>query len=303
MPGKKKKVKATELKDIRTAYVSYVKEPATGIQFSIIKEKDNEIIENECYTDSIENEGSGNVKKTFKEMLLSLNPFKKMDDDLSKEDKIFIKEVGGMNIAKKIQETLDSINKRLSIVESNGTSSQNVTASIEALQKEAEGKEGTEKETLDKKIVLMKQLEGAKKNIEAYENQIKSFKSKIEEAEEDDDIEILESIVTDKEIILKGLKSTVLNKEKEIEEFNKENPDNTNDPDNKNTNKNTTDKDSEAFIKLSESVSEVSKRLESLENRRQESNKMTIEIDKSEIGDGCNDPEKEEFWKGSGLDE
>ncbi len=299
MAGKKKKVKATELKNVRISYVSYVKNPATDILFDVIKSKGSEIIEDECYTDLINSVGSDgeekSEKKTFKEMLLSLNPFKKTDDDSNEEDKIFIKEVGGMNIAKKIQETLTSINKRLNTLENN---KENVSDSLIELKKELEGKEGQEKEKIQAMITLKETLGQVQDTITNYEKQIKEIDEKIEDAN-DDDVDELESTKVDKETLVAILRGKEADMQKEVKEFEDANPGNDKTGKNKPENGTDNETDNKQTKELTDALNKVSDRLDTLENKRDKSNKMTLEFDKNDVENGEMDPEKDAFWKGA----
>lgn len=293
----KKKIKATELKNVRISYVSYVKNPATDILFDVIKSKDSEIIEDECYSDLINSVGQDGEekpnKKTFKEMLLSLNPFSKnSDDDLDKENKTFIKEVGGMNIAKKIQETLNSISKRLDTLENN---KDNTSDSLIELKKSLEGKEGQEKAKIEAEITLKETLSQVQSTIANYEKQITEIDEKIEDATEDVDVDSLEATKIDKETLVSILKGKEVDMQKEVMEFEKSGSDGTetDNGDGKKTDKN---KDNEQTEKLTEVLSEVSKRLDTIENKRQQSNKLTVELDKDVLNEGEMDFTKDKFW-------
>lgn len=296
---KKKKVKATELKNVRVSYVSYVKNPATDIKFDIIKDKNNEIIEDECYTDIINKSESTEKKskKTFKAMLLNLNPFKKGEDKLNEEDKIFIKEVGGMSIAKKIQDSLDNISKRLIKLE-NGKNDTSV--SLEALKKEVEGKEGVERENLEAEIMVKEKLSALQNTIANYENEIQEIGKKIEDADEDD-VATLKSIQVDKETLVTMLKEReeiILNEVKKLDKSETDNTDaDTKTPDNKTNKDKDTGKDNELNEKMMSTLDEVAKRLEVIENKRDKSNKMNIEVDKAEFENGEMDSSKDAFWK------
>lgn len=295
MAGKKKKVMATELKNVRISHVSYVKNPATDVLFDIVKDKDSGIIDEECYSDLINSVGSdneeGNTKKTFKEMLMSLNPFKKTDEDSDKENKTFIKEVGGMNIAKKIQDTLGSICKRLDVIENNR---ENTSDSLVELKKSLEGKEGPEKEKIENEITLKETLAQVQNTIANYEKQITEIDEKIEDAE-DADIDALESTKIDKETLVNILKGKEIDMQKEVKEFEKSGTDDTN-ADNGAENKTDKNKDNEESKELADVLSKISKRLDGIENKRQQSNKLTVELDKDVLNAGEMDMEKEEFW-------
>jgi len=325
--GKKGKIKATELKDMRVSFVSVVDSPATGIPFKIIKNTEGvEINDSECFTGDIEqsvklvadnkeskavSENTG-IKGLFENILNKFQTSTKGADNNNEDEDLeeFEKEVSNpmSETAKKILASLESLNNRMSKIEQSSETSETVKGDIVAMQKQSESLTGDDKVSMEKEIGLLQAVEMTKATVEAYQFKIDKLENGISAETDTVKKEALVSMLKDKQGILTIYQAKETEAVKALETFRKESGENPENTDNGQTatqkaQKPESKEDNGVLNKIADSIEKLSDRVDNMEKKRKPSNAIDFEtfqkaqemIMNSDIIDDPNDPN---FWKG-----
>ena len=304
MKIEKQKVKAVELVSNKVEFVSYVKSPANNKEFQIIKSQDGIIIEDGCHTDEANEVKKENKFVGYIKNLIKLDKGNKSDrivKDYDKEDmKNFeVKEEADMGkFTEEILTTLKGIDTRLSKLERGSSSSDDISKKVQVLKEKAEKSEGDEKIELEKQIDLMERLTTAKADVENYEGQVKSIQENIEKEEDKATKAVLIDTLKDKESLLNVHKERVESITEEIKDVVKEDASNGNEnaEGEAGASKKKEETEKEDNEKVLDAIKKVADRVESLEGKRNPSNKIEFELEDAQLNKS-DDPESDAFWK------
>ena len=180
-----KKKKAEQIVNAKADYVSYVKSPASGFKFKIIKSQDKleEILKSK---EGIESEENTDLSVSIGQKIIKT--IKGIFSEKTNAEKEFIKEVGDMSIAEELLKSIKSMNEKLDTIEK---SVKNDTAD----EKVAELTK--KQEELQSVLTIVKNNGGTEKETEFLTKQIDEVKTEIETLQKGETVEANDTETSD----------------------------------------------------------------------------------------------------------